>query len=101
MLRIAVLLLIVCVLFRWAFGEWPWTMLKGKPSRNDAIREARQLLRVSKSASREDILVAHRRLVATVHPDKGGSNEEVHRANDARDLLLDSVPQGDGPIDQP
>ncbi|MFM6831362.1 MAG: molecular chaperone DnaJ, partial [Novosphingobium sp.] len=29
-----------------------------------------------------------RRLIAQVHPDRGGSNEAVHEANAARDLLL-------------
>ena len=93
MLRIAVILLIVCVLFRWAFGEWPWTMLAGKPSKQDELRKARALLGVSKSASMEEIIAAHRRLISAVHPDKGGSEAEVHSANDARDLLLRNTSQ--------
>jgi len=28
-----------------------------------------------------------------VHPDRGGTNEQVHEANAARDLLLDELPQ--------
>ncbi len=27
-------------------------------------------------------------MIAQVHPDRGGSNEQVHAANAARDLLL-------------
>jgi len=27
-----------------------------------------------------------------VHPDRGGSNEQVHEANAARDLLFDDMP---------
>jgi len=27
-----------------------------------------------------------------VHPDKGGTNEQVHEANAARDLLFDELP---------
>jgi hypothetical protein len=27
-----------------------------------------------------------------VHPDKGGTNSQVHEANAARDLLLDELP---------
>ena len=28
-----------------------------------------------------------------VHPDRGGTNEQVHEANAARDLLLDELPE--------
>jgi DnaJ homolog subfamily C member 19 len=35
---------------------------------------------------------AHRRLIARIHPDRGGSTEQVHEANAARDLLLRTLP---------
>lgn len=92
MLKFAVILVIVCVLWRWALGSWPWAMLVSKPSRSQDLRQARKLLNVEAGASREDILAAHKRLIATVHPDRGGSNGEVHEANDARDLLLSQLP---------
>ncbi|MEL7444720.1 MAG: J domain-containing protein [Pseudomonadota bacterium] len=92
MLKIAAILLIVCVLFRWAFGEWPWSMMRTKPTRSQAVFRARKLLGVRENASREQIKMAHKRLVAMVHPDKGGSNAQVHEANDARDLLLADLP---------
>ena len=47
---------------------------------------------VERSAGRQDILEAHRTLIATVHPDRGGSNELVHEANAARDVLLADLP---------
>jgi len=31
-------------------------------------------------------------LIAMVHPDRGGTNGQVHEANAARDLLLDDLP---------
>ena len=92
MLRIALILVIVCIIFRWALGQWPWEMLNPKPTRAQALFKARKLLRVEDGASRDEIVAAHRRLVAMVHPDKGGSNAAVHEANDARDLLLDELP---------
>lgn len=92
MLRIAIILIVICLLFRWAFGKWPWEGLGGKPTRSQAIFRARKLLRVEDGANREQILAAHKRLVAMVHPDKGGSNAAVHEANDARDLLLEELP---------
>jgi chromosome partitioning protein len=45
-------------------------------------------LGVAKTARRETIIEAHRALLALVHPDRGGSSEQVHEANAARDLLL-------------
>ena len=92
MLRFAILLVIVCLLYRWAFGEWPWQALMSRPTRDQALFNARKLLRVEDGASREQILAAHKRLVAMVHPDKGGTNKQVHDANDARDLLLEELP---------
>ncbi|MBV7258443.1 molecular chaperone DnaJ [Erythrobacter crassostreae] len=92
MLRIAIILVIICILFRWAFGKWPWQGLGGKSTRSQAVFRARKLLGVDERASREQILAAHKRLIAMVHPDKGGSNAAVHEANDARDILLGELP---------
>jgi len=92
MMKFAIILLVVCLLWRWALGKWPWEYLQSKPTRSQAIFKARKLLAVQERASRKDILAAHKRLVAMVHPDRGGSNRQVHEANDARDLLLDELP---------
>ena len=71
-------------------GRWPWE--RKVATRAQAVFRARKLLGVSAAASREEILVAHKRLVTMVHPDRGGSNGQVHEANAARDLLLDELP---------
>lgn len=73
-------------------GRWPWEPKVA--TRAQAVSRARKLLGVSIGASREEILVAHKRLVARVHPDRGGSNGQVHEANAARDVLLDELPYG-------
>ena len=88
MLRIAVLLLLLAVLCRWALGEWPWERLAGPPTRAQKLAEARKLLGVARNATREEIVSAHRQVIAKVHPDRGGSSAEVHEANDARDFLI-------------
>lgn len=95
MLKFAVILVLVAVLFRWAIGKWPWEMLSGPQSRPQKLAEARKHLGVSRKASREEILSAHKKLIAQVHPDRGGSSTKVHDANDARDILLADLGAGD------
>ena len=92
MLKYALIIGLIVLIFRWALGEWPWAFLSTKSTRSQAIFQARKLLRVESGASRNDIIAAHKRLVAMVHPDKGGSNAQVHEADAARDLLLDELP---------
>ncbi len=50
--------------------------------------EARAILGVGPGADADAIRAAHRRLVAGVHPDRGGSAELARRVNAARDVLL-------------
>ena len=50
--------------------------------------EARALLGLEPAATRTDVDAAWRRLIAQVHPDKGGSAELARRVTAARDLLL-------------
>ena len=76
--------------WRLVTGRWPWE--RKIATRAQAVFRARKLLGVSAAASREEILTAHKRLVTMVHPDRGGSNGQVHEANAARDLLLDELP---------
>jgi len=88
--RLAVLAGIVVLLYRMITGRWPWE--RRVSTREQAIFRARRLLGVEPGASRDDIIAAHKRLIAMVHPDRGGSNEQVHEANAARDLLFDDMP---------
>ncbi len=73
-------------------GRWPWEYLQGPVTRQQALNNARKLLGISANASRSEISEAHRRLLISVHPDRGGSNDLVHEATAARDLLLDTLP---------
>ncbi len=95
MLKIAVILVLICVLFRWGLGKWPWELAKGPSGREQELSKARQLLRVAEDADCAEIAAAHKRLIAVVHPDKGGSAEQVYEANAARDLLYEELP---GPV---
>ena len=91
LLFFAVLIAVGCKV---ALGKWPWDYLKPAPTRSQAAFRARKLLAVRSNATREEILDAHRKLIAVVHPDRGGTNSQVHEANAARDLLLDELPGG-------
>lgn len=53
-----------------------------------AERKARDLLELPRHADEAMIRAAHRRLIARVHPDAGGTAELARRVNQARDILL-------------
>jgi len=78
---------LACLACRIVTRRWPWELWTIS-ERSQAEARARALLGVDRSARRETILDAHRRLIARVHPDRGGSSDAVHAANAARDLLL-------------
>ena len=75
-----------------------WRQLKPAPSRSTRLQPgqpsvqdeaaARAILGVRRDAGPDEIRAAHRRLVASVHPDRGGSPELTRQVNGARDLLL-------------
>ena len=50
--------------------------------------EARAILQLTDQASADEVRDAHRRLIARVHPDAGGSADLATRVNAARDTLL-------------
>lgn len=84
---------IAVMLWRLATGRWPWQPKLAGTTRQQALFRARTLLGVAEGASEAQILEAHRRLVAAVHPDRGGTSSQVHEANAARDLLLAERPR--------
>jgi DnaJ family protein C protein 19 len=89
--KLLILLVLAVIFWFMLTGRWPWQSAAGS-ARKAAEQHARNLLGVASNASREDIIEAHRRLVAMVHPDRGGTSEQVHEANAARDLLLARLP---------
>ncbi len=51
-------------------------------------REALAILGLEDGATREQILLAHRRLMQKLHPDHGGNDYLAAQLNQARDTLL-------------
>ena len=88
--RLLVYAALAVIVWKMASGRWPWE--PKMTTRGQALFRARKLLGVRADASRGEIIDAHRRLLTMVHPDRGGTNEQVHEANAARDLLLDELP---------
>jgi hypothetical protein len=74
------------------FGGWMRGRVAVRPM--DEI-EARQVLGVGLNATADEINAAHRRIIAQVHPDKGGSAELARRVNAARDYLIANLPKMD------
>lgn len=74
-----------------AVAAWVWLRPKARNTpRLDQV-EARAVLGVAPDADAAAIRAAHRRLIAAVHPDRGGSAELARRINLARDVLLKRI----------
>jgi hypothetical protein len=89
--KLIVFAVLGAIVWKMATGRWPWESTD--TARKQALARARNLLGVRTGASRAEIIEAHKRLVAVIHPDRGGTNDQVHEANAARDLLLADKPE--------
>jgi DnaJ homolog subfamily C member 19 len=70
-----------------------WMVRKSMmPGKRMTVAEARRLLEIDSTANADAIIAAHKRLIAKVHPDTGGSAELAAQVNAARDILLRNLP---------
>jgi hypothetical protein len=93
LLRIAVVVILLMAIGLALSGLWPvamsllgGVMVYGRPVMDKP--HARQILEVNDEASHEEIIAAHKRLIAKNHPDKGGSTYLASQINQAKDVLL-------------
>ncbi|MGD8416876.1 MAG: molecular chaperone DnaJ [Pseudomonadales bacterium] len=54
--------------------------------------QARQMLGLGPSPTRDEIIAAHRRLMQKIHPDRGGSTYLAQQLNEAKRILLKKAP---------
>ena len=97
--KLIVFLVMAVLGWKMITGRWPWQPKLS--TRAKAVLRARELLGISPGATREEIIEAHKRLLAMVHPDRGGTNDQVHEATAARDLLLGELPPPGPPPQNP
>lgn len=71
---------------------WLWQRSRGELTEREMmpLKDARRVLGVERDADADTIRTAHRRIVAQVHPDAGGTDELTAQVNAARDALLAS-----------
>lgn len=56
-----------------------------------SVKRAADILGVDVSATKEDIIAAHRRLMDKLHPDKGGSSYLAAELNEAKQVMLGAL----------
>jgi len=84
MTKLIITLVLIGLFIAWA---------RGRNQRLGAtdLAEARRVLALGPDANAAQINEAHRRIIARVHPDAGGTEELARRVNGARDVLLDDI----------
>lgn len=70
------------------YGLWRGRQAVPAPVAAMDEAEALRLLDLPPGADAEAVRAAHRRVIARVHPDAGGSAALAHQVNAARDLLI-------------
>jgi len=53
-----------------------------------SAEQAREVLGLKPDCNKDDIILAHRRMMQKVHPDRGGSDYLASQINTAKDVLL-------------
>ncbi len=85
-----------------AIETWRGKQIEGEageritpPAKSMTHAEALSVLGVSTEANVGDVKAAHKKLIAQIHPDKGGTDYLAAKINEARDLLLAGLSEND------
>lgn len=95
MSKLVLFLILSGILLWWAsrrFRQAPPPSPSSGVSTTLSERDAREVLGLGLSHTREDIIEAHRRLMQKVHPDLGGSTYLARQLNEAKKVLLEHHP---------
>lgn len=65
------------------------------PRKKITAEEAAAVLGLEPNASVDEIKSAHKKLIAQIHPDKGGTDYLAAKINEARDYLLERIESSD------
>lgn len=82
--------LIAITIVWWQRRKHPTT--PSQPNGDMSLAQAYAILGLSAPCQRADVIASHRRLMAGVHPDKGGSNYLAAQLNAAKERLLAAHP---------
>ena len=77
-----------------AAAMW-WFAARARTREVGSEREARTVLGITGDADAGEVHAAWRRVLASAHPDAGGSSAATQRATAARDLLLERLARRD------
>ncbi len=78
------------------FALWLWRrrLSPPGPTASDepmSSAQARRILGLAEDCTADEVRQAHRRLIGSVHPDKGGSTYLAQQLNDAKRQLLNDL----------
>lgn len=91
-LKLLITAILVFATIAWWQRRLPTTATT-KRSSELSLEEAYAILGLTAQCRRADIVQSHRRLIAAVHPDKGGSNYLAAQLNAAKQRLLLAHPE--------
>lgn len=76
------------------YAKWIHSFFSGKKPTNEipeeafSLKEAYEILELSPPVTEKEVIVSHKRLMKSYHPDHGGNEYFAKKLNTAKDMLL-------------